>query len=152
MESDSNKMASEIQEAFEIFDKDNDGKITKTEITELVTKLGGDIKNPNIQELLKYSEENKSIDKTQFLKFWQKMEHKKIDDDYETNEEIKEAFRKYDFNDDGFITKNEMAQVISKLTFVTNKELEVQKCFEELDANEDGKISYVEFLIKLKIS
>ena len=145
------RIDSEIEEAFKVFDKDNDGKITKIEIMELVTKLGGDISNPHVQDLLNYSGRN-SLNKDQFMEFWCQMEENSVENDYDSNEEIKEAFRKYDFNDDGFITKDEMAQVISKLTFVSNKESEVQKCFEELDANDDGRISYAEFLVKLKIS
>ena len=45
------RMDSEVEKAFNVFDKDQDGKITRTEIEELVANLGGDIKNPNFQVL-----------------------------------------------------------------------------------------------------
>ena len=43
------RMDSEVEHAFNVFDKDQDGKITRTEIEELVANLGGDIENPNFQ-------------------------------------------------------------------------------------------------------
>ena len=162
-------MDSEVEKAFNVFDKDQDGKITRTEIEELVANLGGDIKNPNFQvlfirfhllnvkiscsfqNLLKDSDNHHGIDKTQFMKFWKKINEERSQDDFESNEEILEAFKKYDTNGDGFITKDEITAVISQMTFVSDKEGEVEKCLKDMDANGDGIISYAEFLVKLKI-
>ena len=44
--------ASEVIEAFKLFDKNQDGHLTKDEITEFVLGLGGDISGPHFQELL----------------------------------------------------------------------------------------------------
>ena len=43
------RMDSEVEQAFNVFDKDQDGKITRAEIEELVANLGGDISNQNFQ-------------------------------------------------------------------------------------------------------
>ena len=85
------------------------------------------------------------------MKFWKKINDERNQDDYESNDEILEAFKKYDINGDGFITKDEIMAVISQMTFVSDKEAEVEKCLKDMDANGDGIISYAEFLVKLKI-
>ena len=43
------RLDSEVLEAFKLFDKDQDGTITRDEIEELVKNLGGDISNPTIK-------------------------------------------------------------------------------------------------------
>ena len=80
--------------------------------------------------------------------FWRKIYDNASADGYE---EILEAFKEYDTNGDGFITTEEMKDVISKSTYVSDKDAEVRKCIEDMDANRDGKISYAEFLVKLRI-
>ena len=41
--------ADAIEKAFELFDKNQDGVISRTEIEELVANLGGDCNNPNVK-------------------------------------------------------------------------------------------------------
>ena len=88
------------------------------------------------------------IDKIKFMMFWRKVYDDNEACDYE---ELMEAFKQYDVNGDGFITSDEIRDVISKATYVNDKEAEVKKCIEDMDANRDGKISYAEFLVKLRL-
>ena len=43
------KMDTEVLEAFRLFDKDNDGLITKKEIVALITGLGGEADCPHLK-------------------------------------------------------------------------------------------------------
>ena len=45
----SSKMDREVIEAFRLFDKDNDGRITRQEITHVIESLGGDPKCQHVQ-------------------------------------------------------------------------------------------------------
>ena len=109
-----------------------------------------------LQDLLEISDQKGGIESSDFLRFWQELKdsstHDENTDGYEDESEILETFKKYDTNGDGYITKDEMMAVMSKMTFVANKDEEVEKCLKDLDADGDGRISYAEFLIKLKMT
>ena len=45
----SNLMDREVMDAFNLFDRNKDGKITSEEIKELITSLGGDAQCPHVQ-------------------------------------------------------------------------------------------------------
>ena len=59
--------------------------------------------------------------------------------------EIEEAFAMYDLNDDGFISAEEVRQVMLSLDTGMEKE-DVEDMIRQADGNGDGKISYVEFI------
>ena len=63
--------------------------------------------------MLKASERN-CLDVETFMRLWKdfKANVNNVDDDG-TEDEIKEAFQDYDINGDGYITKDEMVQVIT---------------------------------------
>lgn len=43
------RMDDEVRDAFDLFDKDGDGRITRDEITDLIHSMGGDAKCPHVQ-------------------------------------------------------------------------------------------------------
>ena len=129
----SNLMDREVMDAFNLFDRNKDGKITSEEIKELITSLGGDAQCPHVQvsafedeegdelyssnpifciskELVKSAESQASVDVRRFMYLWKDFKAK-VEDEDEDEEEIKSAFRAYDINGDGYITKDEMVQV-----------------------------------------
>ena len=65
-------------------------------------------------------------------------------------EDIKAIFKQYDLNGDGFITREELMEAISMM-HVNDKEGELQKCLAEIDVDGDGRVSYAEFLVKMKL-
>ena len=139
--------ASEVIEAFKLFDKNQDGHLTKDEITEFVLGLGGDISGPHFQELLADLETKGSITTVRFMKFWKTFKATETEDSLE---DIKSIFQQYDLNGDGFITKEELMEAISMM-HVKDKEGELEKCLADIDVNGDGRVSYAEFLVKMKI-
>lgn len=128
----SHLMDREVMDAFSLFDRNKDGKITSGEIKELITSLGGDTQCPHVQvircvrlrldrkfrieqisisqELVKSAESQASVDVKRFMYLWKDFKAK-VEDEDEDEEEIKSAFRAYDINGDGYITKDEMVQV-----------------------------------------
>ena len=64
---------------------------------------------------------------------------------------MRKAFNKLDLNQDGYVTKDELAQYLKKSGLSnTEKDAKLQKCFHSLDLNGDGKISYPEFFMAWK--
>jgi len=145
-------MDSEVVDAFKLFDKDRNGKVTRTEIEELVKKLGGEKDCPHIQELLKASDAWGSVDLSRFMQLWQKFKQSVTDEEDDTEEDIKKAFKDYDVDGDGYISQDEMMRVITKMGFVSNKEDEAAKCLKDMDLDGDGRVSYAEFMVKWKIT
>ena len=68
-----------------------------------------------LKELLKASDENGngSVDLSQFMALWTSFKAK-VGDDGDTEDDIKVAFREYDVDNDGYITKDEMVEVTIK--------------------------------------
>ena len=64
------------------------------------------------QELIEASEKNDkgSIDQSEFMTLWIAFKAK-VGEEGETEAEIKTAFKEYDLDGDGYITKDEMVEV-----------------------------------------
>jgi calmodulin len=67
---------------------------------------------------------------------------KGLDDD----EEIREAFKVFDKNGDGFIESSELRQVMQSLGEKLTEE-EVEDMIREADADGDGRVNYQEFVL-----
>lgn len=108
----------EVVEAFNLFDADGDKRIQSQEILSLIKALGGDVDCQHVQELVEACRENgDSLDLEEFLEQWSLFKQKLGDED-EDEDEIKEAFRMYDQDNDGYITKDEMLAAITQMGFV----------------------------------
>ena len=60
-------------------------------------------------------------------------------------EEMVAAFKEFDVNGDGFITKREMDIALERMGDVANKK-QIQKVFKNVDKDNDGRINYSEFV------
>merc|ERR1712086_812932 len=145
------KVDSEVREAFTLFDKDGDGKITRKEIEELIQTLEGDTSCPHVQDLLNASDALGSVEINQFLKLWQKFKQAANKND-DPEDEIKKSFQQFDINGDGYITKDEITEVIKAMDFVGNVEKEVDRCLADMDVDGNGSVSYAEFMVKWKFT
>jgi len=137
----------EFRAAFEIFDKDKDGNITKKELGTVMRNLG---QNPSEVELTEMINEvdidgNETIDFREFLGLMvRKMKDSDID------EELLEAFKVFDRDGNGFITSHELKNVMVNLGEYLTPD-EVDELVKEADLDGDGQIDYEEF-IKLMMS
>ncbi|KAM0037963.1 putative EF-hand domain-containing protein [Helianthus debilis subsp. tardiflorus] len=133
---------SEFKEAFSLFDKNGDGYITTKELGTVMRSLG---QNPTEAELLDMINEvdadgNGTIDFPEFLGL---MAKKMKDNDSE--EELKEAFKVFDKNQDGVISAAELRHVMTNLGEKLTDE-EIDEMIREADVDGDGKINYEEFV------
>ncbi|KAJ8753321.1 hypothetical protein K2173_019720 [Erythroxylum novogranatense] len=67
-------------------------------------------------------------------------------------EEVQEAFRVFDENDDGFISAEELRKVLIRLCYVQITEVECRRMIETHDENGDGLIDFDEFVRVMSIS
>ena len=112
------KNNNEVIEAFKLFDADGDKRIKSEEILSLITALGGDIQCQHVQDLVEACRDNgDSLDMEEFLEQWSLFKQKLGDED-EDEDEMKEAFKMYDQDGDGYITKDEMLAAITQMGFV----------------------------------
>lgn len=63
----------------------------------------------------------------------------------EVSAKIVEAFRRFDLNGDGLITKDELGEVLRRLDPKTWTNSRLDKLFKGADVDKDGKLSYDEF-------
>ncbi|XP_059084241.1 neo-calmodulin-like [Tigriopus californicus] len=131
----------EMKEAFQLFDKNGDGYISAKELGVLMRTLG---RNPTEDEIMNIMNEI-DIDhngKLDFSEFTMMMRDKLANEDMEL--EIKQAFRVFDRNGDGYISKIEFKHCMMHFGEQFTDE-EVEEMIAEADSNKDGKIDYTEF-------
>ena len=131
----------EFKEAFQIFDKNGDGSITTKELGTVMRSLG---QNPSDDEI-KGMIEKVDLDKSEtidFKEFLGLMAAKMKEGDPE--DALIEAFRKFDRDGNGKISKHELKYVM-KMKGVELNDQEIQALIQEADIDGDGYIDYQEF-------
>ncbi|XP_042987027.1 calmodulin-like [Carya illinoinensis] len=138
----SEEQIAEFQEAFCLFDKDGDGCITIEELATVIRSLD---QNPTQEELQCMINEvdvdgNGTIEFGEFLNLMaRKMKEN------EAGEELKEAFKVFDQDQDGYISPNELRHVMINLEERLTDE-EVDQMIRDADLDGDGLINYEEFV------
>ncbi|RDX63487.1 Calmodulin-like protein 8, partial [Mucuna pruriens] len=155
----SEDLISEFLEAFCLFDRDGDGCITMEELASAIRTLNQN--NPRKEELQIMMNEvdmdgNGTIEFGQFLNLMaRKMKdannvlcmhvYGSIEKQSEAEEELKEAFRLFDKDQDGYISPTELLSVMRNIGVkVTEEELEHMIRVADLDG--DGRVNYQEFV------
>ena len=127
---------------FELFDKDNSGSITTKELGTVMRNLG---QNPSEEELKQMIREvdlngNGTID---FKEFMCLMVKKMKDNDFD--EELQEAFKVFDRDQNGYISSHELRHTMTNLGENLTPE-EVEEMIKEADIDGDGQVDYQEFV------
>ncbi|VDM47849.1 unnamed protein product [Toxocara canis] len=146
-------MVTEFKEAFSLFDKDGDGTITTKELGTVMRSLGQNPTEAELQDMINEVDAdgmrffffeclntsfagNGTIDFPEFLTM---MARKMKDTDSE--EEIREAFRVFDKDGNGFISAAELRHVMTNLGEKLTDE-EVDEMIREADIDGDGQVNY----------
>ena len=135
------KKKNEYHEAFKIFDRNNDGQITQDELKLLLNNIGQKPSDSEIQDMINEID----IDgdgKINFDNFITLMEKKLRDHDNE--EELIETFKVFDKDGIGFITYNNLKDVVHSLGLNYSDD-EIMEMIKECDLDKDMMINYDEF-------
>lgn len=138
----SEEQIAEFKEAFSLFDRDGDGCITTKELGTVMRSLGQNPTEAELQDMVGEVDADGSgtIDFPEFLSL---MARKMRDSDSE--EEIREAFRVFDKDGNGYISAAELRHVMTNLGEKLTDE-EVDEMIKEADCNNDGQVNYEEFV------
>jgi calmodulin len=133
---------SELKEAFDLFDKNGDGRIPTKELGTMMRSLGQNPSDSELQDMIDEvdADNTGTIDFTEFLTM---MARKMKETDSE--EEIKEAFKIFDRDGGGFISAAELRQVMTSLGENLNDD-EIDEMIREAGQDGDGRIDYNEFV------
>ncbi|KAK9478524.1 cell division control protein 31 [Lipomyces japonicus] len=132
----------EIDEAFRLFDMDNDGKIDYHELKVSMRALGFESKKSEVLEILRENERSNPgyITYDAFLRV---MTEKVLDRD--PLEEIKRAFTLFDEDQTGKISLRNLRKIAKELN-ENLEEDELQAMIDEFDLDGDGEINLDEFI------
>jgi len=138
----SDEEIAEFKEAFSLFDKDGDNTITTKELGTVMRSLGQEPTEGELNDMINEVDANGNgtIDFEEFLEM---MARKMKETD--TAEEIRQAFRVFDKDGNGFISSAELRHVMTNLGERLTDE-EVEEMIREADCDGDGQINYEEFV------
>lgn len=140
MQSDKMKVE-QIREAFNVFDKDNDGFITLKELGTVMRSLGQNPTETELHDLIKQYDRDESgtID---FIEFFDLM-YKKMKET-EMEQEIFEIFEALDRDGNGVLSGEEIQSVMD-LVGVHLTDDQVKELIKQADLDEDGQLNFQEF-------
>ena len=137
----SEELKEEIEECFDIFDKDKDGQINYVELGTLLRWLKF---NPTEREMKEFAQEfdpmsTNLVNKRTVMKI---VDRKLMDTD--TIDELVEALKLFDSDRDGKLDVPELRWAMTKLGDVMDEGL-VDEMIKEVDGDADGLIDILEF-------
>merc|ERR1712045_213221 len=107
-----NKQQKIFQEAFDFFDRDSDGQITKDEILTVMTNLGVEVSEEDLDKRMKeFDKDHNGI--VEFSEFVYLMKDVLVD--VEDDRRLNEAFAIFDQDGNGFIDVDELGHIMNKL-------------------------------------
>ena len=138
---DPREQEKEYKEAFALFDSDGDGTITTKELGVVMRSLGQTPTEAELKEMIAEVDANKdgTIDFKEFLGLMSRQTKER-----DSQEELREAFKVFDKDGNGFISAAELRHVMTSLGEKLSDE-EVDAMMKEADADGDGQVDYQEF-------
>ncbi|KAJ6682831.1 CALMODULIN [Salix koriyanagi] len=137
------ELVAELQEAFCLFDKDGDGCITFEELATVIKSLHDHSATDEELHIMMSEADVDGNGTIEFVEFLNLMARKMREND--AYEELKEVFKVFDKDHDGYISPNELRHVMINLgEHLTEKESE--EMIREADWDGDGQVNYEEFV------
>ncbi|MCO5594092.1 hypothetical protein L7F22_048113 [Adiantum nelumboides] len=144
----------EMKEAFDFFDENNDGKITVGELGMALRKLGDNLTEKQVREMVKEVDTNGDgvISFEEFMSlqpFVRGICQQVVDDGGKAyHEDMREAFLRFDANKDGRISPQELQGIMAQL----GRSWTLDECcrmIKYVDHDGDGYVSFEEFQLMM---
>lgn len=131
----------EIEKVFNRFDTDGDGKISASELGNVVRALGPNVSDQELRFMIEEMDANRDgfVDLGEFARF-----NHAGDGPARGEEDIKDAFDIYDMDGDGLISVKELHQVLKRLGERCSSN-DCSRMIDSVDADGDGCVNYDEF-------
>ncbi|XP_051139115.1 calcium-dependent protein kinase 29 [Andrographis paniculata] len=133
-----------LKQMFINIDTDGSGAITIEELREGLSKLGSNLSESEIQQLMEAADvdQNGTID---YLEFITATMHRHR---LEKEENLRKAFQFFDKDDSGFITREELRHAMTE--YGMGDEATINEVLDDVDTDKDGRINYKEFVDMMK--
>lgn len=134
----------ELREIFRSFDRNNDGSLTQLELGSLLRSLGLKPGPEELENLINKADTNNNglIEFSEFVSLVSP-ELLSAKSPY-TEDQLKQLFKMFDRDGNGFITAAELAHSMARLGHALTAE-ELTGMIKEADTDGDGRISFPEF-------
>ena len=131
----------ELRKAFKEFDHNEDGSISKSELSRVMKNVQTVISEEEVEQMIQVVDINGDggID---FNEFFQLMENNAVPQDPDA--EIRTLFGAFDTDADGYITEDEIMKMMKSLGENVSKK-DIRQMMKEGDKTKNGKISFAEF-------
>ena len=132
----------DLQDIFDQFDKDKDGKISGKELANAMFSMGQNPTDDEINEMMREVDLNQDgkIDFDEFMILMTKSSP-----ETQAEEEVINAFRVFDKEGNGLIASSELKHIMMTIGDKMSQE-EAEEMVNEADIDEDGMINYEEFV------
>ena len=144
--SGNDKNSKEYIEAFERFDKDYDGFISIDDFAEIMKKVGKNINQGEMQDLVGEinPNENGMIDLKEYLSIMQRRKR-----DKDCDEDLLTIFKIIDKDENDLIGHDELLNFMNSLGHKVSEE-ETEEMIKEFDGDGDGYCTFKEFVKMIK--
>jgi len=136
----------DIERCFKLYDKDQDGKVPTELLGTLIRACGKNPTESQVQQIIKDADPNAtgSVD----FKTFQKAYNSYKNGDADSLDSIKEAFKIFDKNSNGFCPLSELRYSLTQLgEKITSKEFD--ELMDGTEVDREGNINYGMFISKI---
>ncbi|CAH1961281.1 unnamed protein product [Acanthoscelides obtectus] len=141
------KELEELKTAFQLLDRNRDGRVTPGELKIMLNNLGIEIKEEKVEEIIRAMSHSGSelIDENDFLTFIKQMQLVVPEVEDDVTRDLGAAFQVFDLDGDGYITREELRTAMEMIgESVTESQL--TNLIRTADLDNDNRISYEEFV------
>lgn len=133
--------------SFDIFDQDDSGKISYTEMDGFIKSLSE--KEPNEEETLLFldmldKDESGMVEFPEFARVMAK--RAEVEAIKKKTQEFRDALKVFDFNGDGKVSAAELGDILTKQGRNKLSDEEVEEMIESVDKDDDGMVNFDEFI------
>ncbi|CAF2885049.1 unnamed protein product [Rotaria sp. Silwood2] len=131
----------ELHDAFDLFDSDHSGRISKSELKRVLHALNITTTDHEVEQLLTQMDSDHSgeIDYREFKNVMAASFFKKY-----SQHELQIAFKNFDADGNGYITANELNHILTRMGRHLSRG-DIEAIVQSVDSSGDGKISFDEF-------
>lgn len=144
----SQKELEDLRTAFDLLDRNQDGRVTPGELKIMLNNLGIEIKDDKAEEIIRTASHsgNELIDENDFLSFVKQIQQLAPSlGEEDATMDLMAAFKVFDLDGDGFITREEL-KVAMEMIGEDITEEQLTQVIIMADTDHDGKINYEEFV------
>lgn len=142
----------DLHRIFEKLDKNGDGLVSLEELNWLLQRIGVEFSIAELESFIGKA----CLDFNEFLFFYDSLlennrggDHHEEEDDDEEDEDLKKAFGVFDINGDGFISCEELKDVLMRLGLLDENTFssgpDCTSMIHVFDSNLDGRLDFEEF-------